>query len=57
MAFKPLRTADRWVLAIVVILLDVVVFILPLTGIFAAYLLIARPAWFRQWVNAQYEAP
>lgn len=57
MAFSALRPADRWLLAAVLILLDLLVFVLPLTGLFAAYLLIARPAWFREWIDTLYESP
>lgn len=35
-------------------LVDLVVFVVPLTGLAAAYLLIARPPWFRAWVDRLY---
>lgn len=57
MPSQVLRPLDRWILAGLLILVDAVVFVVPLTGLFAAYLLIARPAWFREWVEALYESP
>ena len=33
---------------------DLVIFAIPLTGLFAAYLLLLRPAWFRSWVEDLY---
>ncbi len=46
--------SQRIVLAAAIILVDVVAFALPLTGFFAAYVLLARPLWFRDWVNELY---
>ena len=31
-------------------------FALPLTGLLAAYLILARPPWFREWVERLYTA-
>ncbi len=50
-----MRTADRWILAIALVLVDLVIFALPLTGLAAAWILLARPPWFRQWVDRLYE--
>ena len=41
---------ERLLLASMIVLIDVVIFVLPLTALFAAYILLARPAWFREWV-------
>jgi hypothetical protein len=49
-----MTTNQRILLAIAVILIDTVAFALPLTGFFAAYLLLARPPWFRVWVDELY---
>lgn len=57
MSSRALRPLDRWILAIVLILVDALVFVLPLTGLFAAYLLIARPTWFREWIDILYGSP
>ena len=49
-----MRPVDRWILAIALVIIDVAVFVVPLTGLFAAYILLVRPAWFRQWVDELY---
>lgn len=46
--------ADRWGYAIAIVLLDLVVFVVPLTGILAAYLILVRPPWFRRWIAELY---
>jgi len=52
---NPIRESDRWLLAVALVLVDLVVFVVPLTGLAAAYLLIARPPWFREWVRRLYD--
>jgi hypothetical protein len=47
-------TAERTALAAIVVLVDLLLFALPLTGLLAAYLIIARPPWFRQWIDRLY---
>ena len=47
--------AERITLAIAIVLVDLLLFALPLTGLAAAYVLIARPRWFREWVERLYE--
>lgn len=47
--------SSRLVLAIGIVLVDVLVFVVPITGLFAAYILFARPPWFRQWVDELYK--
>lgn len=41
----------RILLAAAVVLLDTLVFFLPLGAVFLAYLLIANPAWFRDFLE------
>lgn len=48
--------ATRWSIALGLVLVDLVVYVLPLTGLMAAYLLLVRPPWFRAWVRELYEA-
>lgn len=50
-----MTAAERIALAIAIVLVDLLLFALPLTGLAAAYLLIARPRWFREWVERIYE--
>ncbi len=41
---------ERLLWASIIVLVDLVIFVLPLTALFAAYILFARPAWFREWI-------
>ncbi len=49
--------AERWVFAIAVVIIDAMVFVLPVAGLFVAYVIVARPPWFRDWVAALYAKP
>jgi hypothetical protein len=49
-----MRPVDRWILAITLIVIDVAIFVVPLTGLFAAYILLLRPSWFRTWIDQLY---
>lgn len=49
-----MRPTDRWVLALLLVVIDLVIFAIPLTGLFAAYILLIRPPWFRAWVEDLY---
>jgi len=49
-----MRPTDRWVLALLLVVIDLVIFAIPLTGLFAAYILVIRPPWFRTWVEDLY---
>ncbi len=51
-----MRPSDRWLIAIALVLIDLFIFVAPLTGLFAAWVLIARPAWFRRWVDELYSS-
>ncbi len=48
--------SDRWLIAIALVLVDLFIFVVPLTGLLAAYVLIARPAWFKGWVDELYSS-
>ena len=50
-----MQPADRWLLAVALVLVDLVIFFLPLTGLAAAWVLVVRPPWFREWVARLYE--
>ncbi|MFZ0791084.1 MAG: hypothetical protein WAM94_15840 [Chromatiaceae bacterium] len=53
-----MRLADRLVWALVIVIVDTAAFAIPLTALVVAYVLIARPRWFREWVEQLYrEAP
>ena len=49
-----MTTQDRLLIAVVIVLIDIVLFALPITGFFAAYVLLARPPWFLEWVKQLY---
>jgi hypothetical protein len=49
-----MNTWERIILALAVVAVDLVLFALPLTGLFAAYLLLARPPWFLDWIQRLY---
>lgn len=51
-----MKLSDRWLLAIALVLVDLLIFALPLTGLAAAWILIARPPQVREWVQRLYEA-
>jgi len=48
---------QRWSFALAVVLVDLFLFVLPLTGLAAAYILIVRPPWFRVWMDDMYRSP
>ena len=41
----------RIILAIVICLVDILLFFMPLTAFFLAYVLIFNPLWFRDFIN------
>lgn len=45
---------ERLVLAVAIVVVDLVVFMVPLTGLAAAWIILARPPWFREWVDRLY---
>jgi len=49
-----MTTNERVLLAVAVVLVDIVLFAVPITGIFAAYVLISRPPWFLDWIKSLY---
>lgn len=49
-----MRTIDRWVLAAALVVIDVAIFVVPVTGLFAAYILLVRPPWFKLWIEQLY---
>jgi hypothetical protein len=42
---------NRVLMALGVVALDLVVFVVPLTALFLAYILIYNPPWFREFLN------
>jgi len=53
-----MRLAERLIWALFIVVVDVAAFAVPLAALLIAYVLLARPAWFREWVGRLYdEAP
>lgn len=50
-----MKQNERIVWAFVILAADMLVFLIPVTAVFAAYVLIARPPWFRDWIRQVYE--
>ena len=46
-----MKPYERYLLAFFIIVVDLVVFALPLAAFFAAYILIARPPFFQKCVS------
>lgn len=49
--------ANRILLIVIILTVDMLVFMLPVTAFFAAYIIWWRPDWFRDWVNELYGTP
>ena len=49
-----MNAQERWLLAILVVLADAVAIVVPLTALAAAYVIVVRPPWFREWVAKLY---
>ncbi|NCA71863.1 MAG: hypothetical protein EOM91_17645 [Sphingobacteriia bacterium] len=49
-----MRLAHRLVLALLIVVADTAAFAVPLASVLLAYILLARPAWFRDWVERLY---
>jgi hypothetical protein len=47
---------NRILWAVAIVAVDSLIFLLPLAASVAAYVLIARPAWFKEWVLQVYGA-
>ena len=45
---------ERWLLAVALVLADLAAVFVPLAGLVAAYVVVARPSWFRQAVGTLY---
>ncbi len=46
--------SQRILLAVAIIVVDVVAVFIPLTAVVAAYIILARPPWFREWIARVY---
>ncbi len=49
-----MHPAHRLVLALLIVVVDTAAFEVPLESVLLAYILLARPAWVRNWVDRLY---
>ncbi len=49
-----MRLAHRLVLALLIVVIDTAAFAVHLASVLLAYILLARPAWVRDWVDRLY---
>lgn len=49
-----MKPSERIIWALGILLLDFVIFFLPLASLFIAYILIQRPAWFKRFTERLY---
>jgi hypothetical protein len=49
--------AERLLFAIAVVVIDAILFVVPVAGLFVAYVIVARPPWFRDWIAVLYAKP
>lgn len=52
-----MTSTERVLLAVAVVAIDLVLFAVPLAALLAAWVLIARPPWFRDFVDQLYASP
>lgn len=46
-----MRLAERLIWALLIVIVDAAAFAVPLAALLIAYLLLARPPWFRAWAE------
>ena len=54
---RRLIISDRqiWLIAAGLIAVDLLVFMVPIVPVLAAYVLVARPAWFKDFIDDVYD--
>jgi hypothetical protein len=52
-----MSATERVTLAVIIVAVDLLVFAVPLTALAAAYVMVARPPSFLEWVRRLYGAP
>ena len=50
-----MKLLERFLLAAFIVVGDFLVFVIPICAIFFAYVILARPPWFKDWVYKLYE--
>ena len=51
-----MRLAERLMWALLIVVVDAAAFAVPLAALILAYVVLARPPWFRDWLERLYEA-
>lgn len=51
----PMQLRERLIWALLIVFVDAAAFAVPLAALLIAYVLLARPAWFREWVGRLYD--
>ena len=51
-----MKLTERILWATTIVLADLLIFVVPLTAVVAAYVLIARPVWFSDFIKKLYQA-
>ncbi len=56
---RRLIISDRqiWLIAAGLIAVDLLVFMIPIVPMLAAYVLVARPSWFKDFIDEVYDQP
>ncbi len=49
-----MKKQERFIWGIAILLADLVIFIMPLAALFLAYVVLARPVWFKSWIDDLY---
>lgn len=52
-----MNPTQRLLLALGIVLIDLLTIGVPLCAFGLAYVIVARPVWFRNWITQLYEAP
>lgn len=51
-----MNQGERILLITIIILVDMLIFMLPISALFAGYILWFRPLWFREWIDRLYNS-
>ena len=49
-----MRLAQRLIWALLIVVVDAAAFAVPVVALVLAYIVLARPPWFRDWVERLY---
>jgi len=49
-----MKSSERWMWAFGIVVADLFMFVLPVAALVLAYVVIARPVWFKDWITKIY---